>query len=185
MDTRLIRTPGLYLVGFMGSGKTTIGAALADELGWSFYDLDKEIETSAGMSIAELFERGGESEFRRHEHEALARRVRTAQHGHPMVVALGGGAFVQAQNLDMLRGNGITLWLDAPFELIRERVVQQTHRPLARDPEKLAALFEARHAAYAKADYRIPVTGDDVRAAVQAILALPILGQSRPFNSRS
>ena len=176
MDTRLIRTPALYLVGFMGSGKTTIGAALADELGWSFYDLDQEIEAEAGTIIGEIFERQGEAEFRRLEYEALARRVRTAQHGQPMVVALGGGAFTQAGNLEMLRGNGITLWLDAPFELVRERVAEQKHRPLARDPEQFAALYEARRSVYAGADYRIGVESNDERVAVQAILALAIFG---------
>ena len=90
MDTRLIRTPALYLVGFMGCGKTTVGAALADELGWSFHDLDGEIEAAAGVAIAEIFVQQGEAEFRRQEHAALERRVRTAQHGQPMVVALGG-----------------------------------------------------------------------------------------------
>ena len=176
MDTRLIRTPAIYLVGFMGSGKTTIGAALADELGWTFYDLDKEIEAAAHLTIPEIFERQGEAEFRRREHEALSRRVRTAQHGQPMVVALGGGAFAQADNFDLLRGNGITLWLDAPFELIRARVAAETHRPLAHDPGKFASLFKERQAAYARADYRIQIEGDDERASVQSILGLPILG---------
>ncbi len=175
MDIRLIRTPALYLVGFMGSGKTTIGAALADELGWTFSDLDKEIEAASGLTIPEIFEQHGEAEFRKREHEALARRVRTAQHGQPMVVALGGGAFAQANNFEMLSGNGITLWLDAPFELIRARIAAQTHRPLARDPEKFAALFKERQAAYALADYRVGVEGDDARASVLSILSLPIL----------
>jgi len=176
MDTRLIRTPALYLVGFMGCGKTTIGAALADELGWHFYDLDQEIESAAGRTIAEIFEAEGEAEFRRHEHEELAKRVRTAQYGQPMVVALGGGAFAQPGNFELLSGNGITLWLDAPFALVRERVARETHRPLARDPEKFAALYEARRAVYAAADYRIAIEGDNARAAVETILRLPILG---------
>ena len=175
MDIRLIRTPALYLVGFMGSGKTTIGAALADELGWTFSDLDKEIEAMSGLTIPQIFEQQGEAEFRRKEHEALARKVRTAQYGQPVVVALGGGAFAQADNFELLQGNGITLWLDAPFELIRARIATQTHRPLARDPEKFAALFKERQAAYGLADYRVAVEGDDQRASVQSILSLPIL----------
>lgn len=174
MDTRLIRTPALYLVGFMGCGKTTIGAALADELGWSFFDLDDDVEAAAGARIVEIFEREGEAEFRRREHEALDRRVSSAKHGHPMVVALGGGAFAQENNVELVKDNGVTVWLDARFELVRDRVAPQTHRPLARDPEKFAALFQARLPVYARADYRIPIEGDDERAAVSAILGLEI-----------
>ncbi len=174
MDTRLIRTPALYLVGFMGSGKSTIGAAVADELGWSFVDLDDDIEAAAGAKITEIFERDGEPAFRLHEHQALDRRVRTAKHGQPIVVALGGGAFAQEKNVELVRDNGVTIWLDAPFELVRRRVAPQAHRPLARDPEKFAALFAERQTAYAQADYRIPVEGDDQRVAVAAILGLAI-----------
>jgi shikimate kinase len=174
MDTRLIRTPALYLVGFMGCGKTTVGAALAYELGWRFYDLDRDIENAAGSSITQVFEWEGEPAFRRREHEALARRIRAAQHGYPMVVALGGGAFAQTENVELIRDNGITLWLDAPFELVRQRVAGQTHRPLAVNPEKFAALYEARRASYVAADYRVAVEGNDAKATVEAILNLPI-----------
>ena len=174
MDTRLIRTPALYLVGFMGSGKTTIGSALADELGWSFFDLDEDIEAAAGARIADIFEREGEPRFRRLEHEALERRVHTAKHGQPMVVALGGGTFAQEPNLELVRDYGVTVWLDAPLELVRERVAPQTHRPLARDPEKFAALFAARQPVYARADYRVPIASDDYRTAVTAIMGLSI-----------
>jgi shikimate kinase len=174
MDTRLIRTPALYLVGFMGSGKTTIGAALADELGWSFFDLDDDIEAAAGSKIVDIFERDGEAGFRRREHQALDRRVSSAKHGMPMIVALGGGTFAQENNVDLVKDNGVTIWLDAPFELVRDRVAPQTHRPLARDPEKFAALFQERLPVYAKADYRIRIDGDDERAAVNAILGLDI-----------
>ena len=174
MDARLIRTPALYLVGFMGCGKTTVGTALADELGWSFFDLDDDIEAGSGASIGEIFEREGEPEFRRREHHALTRRVESAKHGQPMVVALGGGAFAETVNADLVRDHGLTVWLDAPFELVRARVMPQTHRPLARDPDRFAALFESRRTAYEKADYRISINGDDPRVAVAEIMGLPI-----------
>ena len=174
MDTRLIRTPALYLVGFMGSGKSTIGSAVADELGWSFVDLDDDIEAAAGARITEIFERDGEPAFRLCEHQALDRRVRSAKHGQPIVVALGGGTFAQENNVELVRDNGITIWLDAPFELVRQRVAPQVHRPLARDPEKFAALFAERQSAYKQADYRIPIEGDDQCVAVAAILRLAI-----------
>ncbi len=75
MILKLKQTPGIYLVGFMGCGKSTVGSALADELGWSFFDLDQEIEKAAGASVAEIFDQRGESEFRTLETEALKKRV--------------------------------------------------------------------------------------------------------------
>src|SRR5271169_400595 len=93
MILKLKRTPGIYLVGFMASGKTTIGRLLADELGWTFADMDQDIEFEQAASIARIFEARGEEEFRRIEQEALRRRVGEVERGTPMVVALGGGAF--------------------------------------------------------------------------------------------
>lgn len=174
MDSRLIRVPALYLVGFMGSGKSTVGAALADELGWSFFDLDDDIEAAAGRTIVEIFSGQGEVEFRRQERAALEKRMRAAQYGQPAVVALGGGTYAQAGTAELIRDNGITLWLDVPYEMVAARVAGQSHRPLARDPQKFAALFAERQPAYALADYRVEITGDDPRVAVAAILALPV-----------
>lgn len=174
MNSKLIRTPGLYLVGFMGSGKTTVGRLLGDELGWNFVDLDDDIETAAGSTITALFEQFGEAEFRRREHEALAKRVRGVQYGQPAVISLGGGAFAQGDNFDLVNGNGISVWLDCPFAMIKHRIENEVHRPLARDPVKFEALFHARQAAYARADYRVGITSDDPAEAVKSILALPV-----------
>lgn len=174
MNSVLIRCPGLYLVGFMGSGKTTVGVKLADELGWGFADLDDDIEAAAGEAIPAIFDGRGETEFRRLEHEALALRVKQIRRGQPTVLSLGGGAFAQQNNFDLVHGNGVSLWLDAPFELIRRRIAGQEHRPLARDPGKFAELYSARQGAYARADYRIEISGDDPGEAVQAILRLPL-----------
>jgi shikimate kinase len=104
------------------------------------------------------------------------RRIRAVQHGVPMVMALGGGAYTQEENSEAIRDNGISLWLDASFELVLERVGTQTHRPLARDPGRFASLFAERRPAYAKADFRIPIQGNDHRVAVAEILRLKILG---------
>jgi shikimate kinase len=175
MNTRLIRTPGIYLVGFMGSGKTTIGALLADELGWRFDDLDHSIEASAGVTISEVFERAGETEFRRLEHEALVAKVRSIQRGQPTVLSLGGGAFAQPENLSLVQDNGISVWLDCSLERIRARIAGQEHRPLARDPQRFEALYHARQPVYAQADYRVEVTCDDPKVALNAILDLPFL----------
>src|SRR5579884_1143933 len=116
MTLKLKRTPGLYLVGFMASGKTTVGRALADELGWPFSDLDLEVEKKAGTSIAQIFEQMGEEMFRRLETDALRARVRQIEAGHPCVVALGGGAFVQPSNWDLVANNGVTVWLDCSMD---------------------------------------------------------------------
>ncbi len=89
MLLKLKRTPGIYLVGFMGSGKTTIGRLLADNIGWSFTDVDAEIERQEQEPIARIFETRGESEFRRMEREAIRTCVRKVERGQPAVLALG------------------------------------------------------------------------------------------------
>ena len=174
MILKLKRTPGIYLVGFMASGKTTIGRRLADELGWHFADLDEDIEAQQGTTIAELFDTRGEEEFRRIETAAIEKRVRLIERGRPMVVALGGGTFTQQVNYEMLENNGITVWLDCPFPIVYERVSRASHRPLARDPGKFRELFETRREAYQRADFRIEVPGDDPVPVVDSILHLPI-----------
>jgi shikimate kinase len=174
MILKLKRTPGIYLVGFMGSGKSTIGRILADELGWSFLDLDEEIEREQETSIASIFDDRGESEFRRLETEALHRCVRSVQSGHPRVISLGGGAFLHHENLDLVSNNGVSVWLDCPLPLIERRIAAFTHRPLARDPNHLRHLYEVRREGYSRADYRIDVQDDDAGAAVARILALPL-----------
>jgi shikimate kinase len=174
MILKLKRTPGIYLVGFMGSGKTTVGRGLAWELGWTFADIDEEIESSQGVTIARIFDTLGEPEFRRIETESIRRHVKAVEKGRPSVIALGGGAFAQDVNVEMLQNNGVSIWLDCPLDIVRARVRQAEHRPLARDPEKLELLYVERKPAYARSDYRIEVTGDDPAAVVTSILQLPI-----------
>jgi shikimate kinase len=170
----LKRTPGIYLVGFMGSGKSTVGRLLADEIGWNFIDLDEEIERSQGTAITEIFERQGEAAFRRMESAALCQRVRAIECGKPHVISLGGGAFLSEENFNLVSNNGVTIWLDCPLETIERRVAGFTHRPLARDPARLRELFEARRPGYSRADYRVQVDGDDAQATVRRILQLPL-----------
>lgn len=174
MILKLKRTPGIFLVGFMGSGKSTIGRALADELGWSFCDLDEEIERREGTTIAEIFDTRGEPAFREIELAALREHVRAVERGQPQVIALGGGAFVSDENFELVSNHGVPIWIDCPLPAIERRVASQTHRPLARDLERLRELFEARRGAYARADYRIEVTDDDPHTVVAKILALPL-----------
>lgn len=174
MITKLKRTPGIYVVGFMACGKSTVGRLLADRLGWAFADVDDDIEARQRISISEIFETLGEGVFRDIEHEALRARVREIERGIPCVLALGGGAYAQERNFELLRDNGVTVWLDCPFATVERRVAEATHRPLARDRAKFAELYATRRDAYARADYRIEIASDDPEVAVGAILALPL-----------
>jgi shikimate kinase len=173
MILKLKRTPGIYLVGFMGCGKTTIGRALADELGWTFADLDQDIETAAGGAIHEIFDRQGEATFRVLETEALRKRVQIVRTGRPQVIALGGGAFTIQENFELVSNNGVSIWLDATLEAIERRIASETHRPLARDPERFRALYHERRDAYSRADYRIDAERAPERV-VADVLALPL-----------
>jgi shikimate kinase len=174
MILKLKRTPAIYLVGFMGCGKSTVGRALADELGWTFVDLDEEIERKQGTTIASIFDTKGEAAFRELECDALRERIRTVQMGRPQVISLGGGAFIEEENCELATNNGVTVWIDCPFSMVERRVAGETHRPLARDPEQLKKLFESRRDSYARANFRVEVTDDDARSAVARILALPL-----------
>ena len=174
MTLKLKQTPGLYLIGFMASGKTTIGRLLAERLGWSFADLDEDIEASQQRSIADIFDTVGEEAFRRMESEALQTRVRAVARGMPTVMALGGGAAAQPENMDLIENHGVTIWLACPFQTVVRRVGESSSRPLARDRKKFKELFHARQQAYGRADYRIDIETDDPVVVVDAILKLPL-----------
>jgi shikimate kinase len=174
MILKLKLTPGIFLVGFMGCGKSTVGRVLSDELGWSFFDLDHEIEKRTGEAISTIFDQRGEPAFRTLETEALAERVANVRTGRPQVIALGGGTFTVPGNLDLATNHGVTIWLDTPLQVIEERIAQEDHRPLARDPEKLRALYDIRRDAYARADYRILTESQEPGEVVAQILALPL-----------
>jgi shikimate kinase len=178
MILKLKRTPGIFLVGFMGSGKSTVGRALAEELGWEFADLDDDIEQREGMSISQIFDTRGEAEFRRAERVALQERVRSVERGKPCVIALGGGAFLSEENFAIVNNNGVSVWLDCPFSAVERRLagqhVKYNHRPLARDSEKLRELFAVRRTGYERADYCVSVENDDAALTIAKILALPL-----------
>ena len=174
MDLKLKRTPGIYLAGFMGSGKTTVGRALADRLGWDFVDIDAEVEAAAQLTITEIFANQGEAEFRRLETEMLRHLTKKVERGTPVVVALGGGAFVQPGNFEILEPKGVSIWIDCPFEVLADRIASDApNRPLARDPESLRALYDARLPGYLKADHRVDGCNSPAEI-VDAILNLPI-----------
>jgi shikimate kinase len=173
MILKLKRTPGIYLVGFMACGKTTVGRMLADELGWHFNDLDHDIEVEHKMKISDIFDTLGEEAFRDMESSVIERRVRAVERGRPTVLALGGGAFMRESNYQMLSEHGVTIWIDCALDIITDRVSQSTHRPLARDAEKMKTLYEDRRDAYARAEFRVETRGDSAEV-VRHILKLPI-----------
>ena len=141
----------IYLVGFMGSGKTSVGRELAARLGVDFVDLDAEIERREGTAIREIFRTRGEGDFRRIEQEEL-RRVSA---GSGAVVALGGGAFCFDGNRSIVRQTGKSVWLDTPFDEIYKRCAGDASRPLFTSREEMAALLERRRPSYSLAEIRI------------------------------
>lgn len=149
----------VFLAGFMGSGKSTMGQALANRLGWHFIDLDDDIERLAGMAISRIFEDHGEAEFREQEHRALRTRARRASCGGTVVVALGGGTYAFGRNRRLMRSVGPAIWLDAPAEVLWDRVRRDSHRPLALDRTAFLSLHARRREAYARCDYRIDAAG--------------------------
>ena len=155
----------IYLTGFMGSGKTTVGRHLAESLGLEFMDTDRWVEKTAGETIAEIFSMRGETAFRELEHQALL----ASAHVSDLVVATGGGAMLSESNREVLGELGTTVWLDLPFELIEKRLddSERKHRPLAGDRATLSRLFRERLTTYRCSDHRIAVAAGD-RAGVVA-----------------
>lgn len=173
MHLKLKRTPGIYITGFMGSGKTTVGRIVAERLGWNFVDLDTDIAEREGETVPSIFATRGEAEFRRIETEAIRRWLNKIERGQPTVISLGGGAFVQPRNYEMLENNGISIWLDCSLEAVEARIAGTGERPLARDREAFRRLYAERKALYSRADFR--VNGDvDSADAAEAIVNLPI-----------
>ncbi len=145
----------IYIVGFMGSGKSTIGPVLASKMDRPFYDLDDLIEEEQERTISEIFESQGETHFRKLESDALVRN----QPSEPCVMALGGGTFVSDVNRDYLSKHGTSVWLKIPLRLARERCKDSPHRPLARNPEQWESLFRRRERIYQLADVQVEVEG--------------------------
>ena len=163
--------PRIFLTGFMGSGKTSVGRELAAALGWLFIDLDGAVEAHAGMTVREIFERSGEAAFRELEHAALLDAVRAPQ---PAVIATGGGTFVFPRNLAVVRQAGVSVWLNPSFATIVARIgaLGKQDRPLFRNEVEALALYRARLPSYQQADYRVDVGGEETPEEVAARVAL-------------
>ncbi|XP_006652893.1 shikimate kinase 3, chloroplastic [Oryza brachyantha] len=152
----------VYLVGMMGSGKTTVGKILAEVLGYSFFDSDKMVEKAVGISsVAEIFQLHSEAFFRDNESEVL----RDLSSMHRLVVATGGGAVIRPINWSYMK-KGLTIWLDVPLDALARRIAavgtasrpllhQESGDPYAKAYAKLTSLFEQRMDSYANADARV------------------------------
>ena len=161
--------PGrVFLVGFMGAGKSTAGRALAARLDVPFLDLDEAFESLAGLTIRRAFEERGEAWFREREAELL----RGCEALPDVVVALGGGTFTFPENRAVVRRTGRSLFLDVPFEAISARLgVKSVDRPLFRSLEDARALYEERRASYRLSDTILALEGDEgVEAVVDRIV---------------
>ena len=157
------------LVGLMGAGKSAIGKRLALRLGLPFVDADDEIERAAGCSIAEFFERFGETEFRAGERRVISRLLAGPAH----VLSTGGGAYMDTETRALMRAHAITVWLRADLEVLYDRVKKRTHRPLLRqgDPrEILARLMNQRYPVYAQADLVVESTAQPADMTTEQVL---------------
>ena len=161
----------LYLVGMMGSGKTSTGRPLAERLGYGFVDADAVIEQAAGCSIPDIFDRDGEAGFRSLESQVLS----AISQRHSLVVATGGGVVTQPENWGMLH-SGIVIWLDVvPDQLLQRLNADSTVRPLLQtaDPEAaLNSLFNERRPLYAEADLTVVINDETPEAVADGILQL-------------
>jgi shikimate kinase len=178
-------TRRVFLIGFMGAGKTSVGQALARRLGWIFVDLDEEIERRQRKSVAAIFADDGEPAFRRLETAALRELLEPgtgSDHGpgsDGLIIALGGGAFVQAENrIAIEQAGAMSVLLEAPLEELRRRCENDSKpRPLARDEQNFAKLFTQRRSAYEQAGFRADTAGknvEEVAAAIEAMIVATV-----------
>src|SRR5271155_1711329 len=159
----------VVLVGMMGAGKTSVGKRLAAKLGLPFVDADAEIEAGAQLTISEIFERFGELYFREGERKVIARLL----NGGPLVLATGGGAFMNPMTRDNIAKRGVSIWLKPNFDVLLARVRKKSNRPLLKtaDPEQtLRRLLEERSPTYALADFTIESLDGSHDSVVDAIL---------------
>lgn len=159
----------VVLVGLMGVGKSTVGRRLARRLGLPFVDSDAEIEDASGFTAGEMFERFGEQDFRDGERRLVARLVS----GEVRVIATGGGVFVDPRTRQLLNERAITIWLDAPVEVLAERTGRRDTRPLLRnsDPKAtLERLSEERRPSYAEAHIHVRSGNGAHREVVDSIV---------------
>lgn len=158
----------IVLIGFMGTGKSTVGKRLAQSLAWDFVDTDCEIGEVTSLSVTEIFRRHGETRFRSEERIVVARLSQQEQ----IVIATGGGTVVDARNLEALARNGIIIGLHASMEAILSRIGHKNDRPLLKDTkEAIEKLWIKRQECYAQAEFTVDTSQKDIDQVVSEILA--------------
>jgi len=158
----------IFLVGFMGAGKTTVGRELARQLDYEFLDLDDWIADAAGMTVQEIFAQFGEDEFRKLE----AKAIDSCRDRRRSVIALGGGAYVSEANRETLRSIGKTVWLSCPLDVCLSRIRGDESRPLLKSDDEMRALLVSRLASYAQADCMISAEMDTPEEIARLVVGL-------------
>jgi shikimate kinase len=159
----------VVLVGLMGVGKSTVGRRLARRLGLPFVDSDSEIEEAVGLPWGEVFERYGEEDYRDGERRVVARLI----DGQVRVIATGGGVFVDPRTRSLLKDRTVTVWLDAPVEILAERTARRDTRPLLKGADRrdtLERLAKAERDAYAEAHIHVKSGDGAHKDVVEAIV---------------
>ena len=163
--------PNIVLVGFMGTGKTSVGKRLAERLEMPLIDTDDIIGEDSGLDIPDIFDRYGEAHFRDLESAAVRKAAKLANH----VISTGGGVVLRESNLEILKRNGVVFCLTATPEEIWRRVGGETHRPLLQAPNplgKIEQLLIERRPFYARADHKIPTTGLSIEGVTDKIVEI-------------
>ena len=182
----------VVLIGFMGAGKSSVGRALGEQLGWPFEDLDERIERRERRTVPEIFRDSGERTFREAEHAALRELLSELDAGNERVVALGGGAFAQKENARLIEACGVpTVFLDASVDELwrrcQEQALQQrVERPLLGSGESFRELYEARRPHYRKASLKQDTGGKSVaKIAAEVVQSLGLGSRSTAPRSEA
>jgi shikimate kinase len=161
-----VKTDKIYLVGFMAAGKTTLAQGLARRLGWRAEDVDLMIEARERRTIADIFARDGEPYFRSIERQVIYSLL-PLRH---TIVATGGGTFIDPEIRAAINADGVSVWIDAPFDVLLDRIPADGRRPLASDRVQMAVLYERRRLAYEQAHIRLDATRARSEELVEQLL---------------
>jgi len=161
-----LKTDKIYLVGFMAAGKTTMAQGLSRRLGWRAEDIDLLIEARERRAVADIFAREGEPYFRSVERQILYSLL---PHRH-IVIATGGGTFIDPENRAAINADGLSVWIDVPFDLLLNRIPADGRRPLAADRVQMAILYETRRLAYQHAHIRLDASAARSEELVEQLI---------------